>query len=265
MWFGLLTRTQKLHFNSEKRRGNTRGNVFRYEHCIKVMQMQRQQLQCNVKRMKQKLLNNMKTLGVCCVLRVACWVLRVEANLRDKPSEFALICPFLISGYQLYYCSRRQYTGRMITWHLLMRVAFCSYLKLMCAPHRCGQTVHARAPTWLPSNKCGRFRELEPKQRDLSALSSSGSAHPVHKKEARHTRYITEARHTRYVTEWLANGISVQIGCFGALNEHCTRPPSITSTSSLDARLQWRWYGGRRERHNYIAFVRTSVVHETCY
>ena len=149
-------------------------------------------------------------------------MLPVEANLKDKPSEFALICPLLSSGYQLYYCIRRQYTTRMNTWYMLIWVPFCSTLTLTCAPQRCGQTVRVRvrasAQTCVPSNKCGRFREPDPKQRDLT-LS-----------------------YARCVKERLAKGISVQIGCCRALNEHCTLSATvilgITSTSSLDARLQ---------------------------
>jgi len=101
-----------------------------------------------------------------------------------------------------------------------MRVAFSSTLKLMCAPQRCGQTVRVRAPTCVSSNKCGRFRESEPEQRDLPQP------------------YAQVDRRTRYVSERLAEGISVQIGYLGALNDHCARPKSFTSTSSLDALLQ---------------------------
>jgi hypothetical protein len=138
------------------------------------------------------------------------------------------------------------YTGRMVTWYLLMRIAFSSSLKLMCDPQRCGQTVRvcACAPTCVPSNKCGRFRESEPKQRDLPQP------------------YAPVARRTRYVPERLAEGISFQIGFFVAQNDHCARTQSITS--SLDALLQWRWYGGRSEHHSYIALYLTSVVHKTC-
>lgn len=149
-------------------------------------------------------------------------MLPVEANLKDKPSEFALICPLLSSGYQLYYCIRRQYTARTNTWYVLIWVPFCSTLMLTCVPQRCVQTlrvrVRVRAQTCVPSNKCGRFREPDPKQR-----------HPT-------------LSYGRCVKERLAKGVSVQIGCCRALNEHCSRPAtvilSIPSTSSLDARLQ---------------------------
>jgi hypothetical protein len=102
-------------------------------------------------------------------------MLPVEANLEDKPLEFALTCPLLISGYQLYYCLRNQYTGCMIMRHLLLRVAFSSSLRLKCAAQWCDRIVracacacaYACAPTCVPSNKCGRFHEPEPKQRDL--------------------------------------------------------------------------------------------------
>jgi hypothetical protein len=58
----------------------------------------------------------------------------------------------------------------------------------MCVPEWCGETtrIRARAPTCVPIYIYGRFREPEPKQRDLAEPYARVPRHtPYLKREAR--------------------------------------------------------------------------------